>query len=159
MSDETGAPVLVSACLAGIPCRYDGASKPQRPLEKWAQGRPIVLICPEVLGGLSTPRPPAELRGGDGASVLNGSAKVIRIHDEADVTAAFLKGARLAYEKAPHATQAILKARSPSCGCGETHIDGEVQAGDGVFAALLRSKGITLFTDETPPPFIEQETL
>ena len=145
--------LVVSACLLGKACRYDGASKPSTPAQdkvrQWREGGgTIVAVCPEELGDLGTPRPGAELRGGDGHAVLNGKATVRRTADDGDVTEAFVRGAQRAAALAAEATEGILKARSPSCGCGVTEIDGARRAGDGVFAALLRSRGVQLRTDE-----------
>ncbi len=141
---------LVSACLLGERCRYDGGSRPaeaaRRLLDRLGAEH-VVAACPEELGGLGTPRPPAQLRGGDGAAVLAGAARVVR-DDGTDVTAAFVEGARRALARAPDAGAALLKARSPSCGVGRTWVDGEVRDGDGVFAALLRRRGLSLHTDE-----------
>ena len=108
----------------------------------------MVAVCPEELGGLGTPRPAAELRGGDGAAVWKGQARVQRVEDGQDVSAAFLRGAERAAQLGEGAVEAVLKARSPSCGCGVTEIDGEKRPGDGVFAALLRARGLRLRTDE-----------
>jgi uncharacterized protein YbbK (DUF523 family) len=83
--------------------------------------------------------------------VWEGQAAVRVVEDGRDVTEAFKRGALKALEKAEGATEALLKARSPSCGCGQTSIEGRVQAGDGVFAALLKQKGIALQTEETLP--------
>ena len=141
-------PVLVSACLTGRACRYDGESKPLDTLAKALGTRSFVAVCPEELGGLGTPRPAATLVGGPGASVWEGRARVVRLVDGADLTGAFTVGAVRARAEAPSATLAILKARSPSCGCGVTSVDGEKASGDGVFAALLRSQGVTIVTDE-----------
>ena len=141
--------VIVSACLLGRACRYDGASKPKPDaLTRFGEGVAWVPVCPEELGGLGTPRPGADLRGGDGAAVWRGEAKVQREADDGDVTAAFCRGAERAWALAGSADAALLKARSPSCGVGTTHIDGQVQRGDGVFAALLRAKGVPLIDDE-----------
>ena len=135
---------LVSACLLGRACRYDGGSKPVEA----ALGLPdVVPVCPEELGGLGTPRPPAQLVGGDGAAVLEGSARVLR-EDGVDVSEAFLVGAREAARIGEGCFRAVLKARSPSCGVGQTWIDGRVRQGDGVFAALLRARGLELLSDE-----------
>ena len=104
--------ILVSACLLGMPCRYDGQSKPVPDLEKLgAAGHILVPVCPEVLGGLDTPRPPAELQP-DGR-VVNRAGE--------DVTAAYLEGAgrTLALALEAGCTLAVLKAKSPSCGCHE----------------------------------------
>lgn len=140
--------MLVSACLLGRRCRYDGASKPQAGLARDLSGRELVAVCPEELGELGTPRPAAELEGGAGAEVLDGRAGVFRVADGVEVTEAFLLGARRAAEAAPEAKLAILKARSPSCGCGEVWQDGALAPGDGVFAALLRRRGVVLLSDE-----------
>lgn len=130
---------LVSACLLGRACRYDGASKPSTKVEALED---VVPVCPEE--HLGVPRPAAELRGGDGHAVWRGQARVVT-RQGVDVTVDFQTGA-LAMVR--DADRAVLKARSPSCGCGETWIDGEVRPGDGVFAALLRSRGIVVQTDE-----------
>jgi uncharacterized protein YbbK (DUF523 family) len=141
--------LLVSACLLGRACRYDGASRGHAAVQgacaAWrAEGGRVVPVCPEELGGLGTPRPAAGLAGGDGAAVLRGAARVVRNDGQGDVTAAFVQGAHRAAARAPAAARAILKARSPSCGCAGTYIDGRVQPGDGVFAALLRARGLVL---------------
>ncbi|MCA1838085.1 MAG: DUF523 domain-containing protein, partial [Actinobacteria bacterium] len=110
-------PVIVSACLAGRKCRFDGKANPDDEVGRLvAEGRAI-LVCPEVDGGLGTPRPPAEIVGGDGRDVIGGSARVVTNAGE-DVTAAYLAGAIRALEAARSAgaKEAILKARSPSCG-------------------------------------------
>jgi len=143
----------VSACLLGAACRYDGQSKATEAALRWqremeAAGMRVVAVCPEELGGLGTPRPAAELRGGDGADVWRGRATVRRVADGADVTAAFRAGAERAWALAAGAETALLKARSPSCGVGRTHIDGQVALGDGVFAALLRERGVAVQTED-----------
>lgn len=145
-------PVLVSACLAGRACRFDGSAGSDDHVGRLiAEGR-AVLVCPEVDGGLSTPRPPAEIVGGDGADVLAGRARVLTNEGE-DVTDAYLVGARKALDAARRtgAGRAILKARSPSCGAGAVY-DGSftrsLTAGDGVTAALLRAEGIEVESDE-----------
>ena len=115
-----------------------------------AEGR-AVLVCPEEDGGLGTPRPPAEIVGGDGADVLEGRARVMT-RGGRDVTAEYVAGARIALDaaRAAGAETAILKARSPSCGKGSIY-DGSftrtVKDGDGVTAALLKAHGIQVLTD------------
>jgi uncharacterized protein YbbK (DUF523 family) len=148
---ETG-PVLVSACLAGIPTRFDGTGARDDLVGRLvAEGR-AVLVCPEVDGGLGTPRPPAEIVGGDGHDVLAGRARVLT-KDGVDVTDAYLRGAEAALAMAQQvgAQAAVLKSRSPSCGLGAIY-DGShtrtLQDGDGVTVALLRSSGIVVFSDE-----------
>lgn len=143
---------LVSACLVGINCVYNGKNRTnQKLLELYKQGE-LYPVCPEELGGMGTPRPASEIYCGSGAEVLEGKAKVIR-KDGTDVTEYFLKGAYevLKIAKLIGAEEAILKARSPSCGCGKTY-DGSFSDtlidGDGVTAALLKKNGIKVKTDE-----------
>lgn len=147
--------VLVSACLTGLACRYDGRSKPATGLQALLGGRQPIPVCPEELGGLGTPRPAAELREGDGHAVWAGRAQVRRVADELDVTEAFQQGALRALASAPDAVAAVLKARSPSCGCGEITLNGQQLAGDGVFAALLKQHQLPVVTDEAPPDALE----
>ena len=145
-------PVLLSACLAGRACRYDGSDNQDSRLETLVSGGRAVLVCPEEDGGLGTPRPPAEIVGGQGRDVLEGSARVVT-RDGRDVTDAYLRGARVALDRAREtgATAAVLKARSPSCGKGCIY-DGtfsrSARSGDGVTAALLRANGIQVVTEE-----------
>ncbi len=143
--DDRGRPVLVSACLLGRACRYDGRSNADGELERRLarEGLRALPFCPEEEGGLGTPRPPAWIAGGDAAAVLEGRARVVT-DAGADVTAAFLAGARGALERcAAHGiAQAFLKERSPSCGVAHTHADGGLVAGPGVTAALLARHGV-----------------
>ncbi|HEY9900286.1 MAG TPA: DUF523 domain-containing protein [Pantanalinema sp.] len=145
--------ILVSACLIGTKCRYDGGGFSQYPelADLVAKGGAIP-VCPEELGGLPTPRPPAELVGGDGAAVLRGEARIVR-QDGTDVTEAFLAGAEAAARLAERhgVARAILKARSPSCGCNSVYdgtFTGRVVPGQGVTAARLAAMGIAV-TDES----------
>ncbi|MCA1697164.1 MAG: DUF523 domain-containing protein [Actinobacteria bacterium] len=144
--------ILVSACLAGCECRYDGHANPASGVARLvAEGR-AVQICPEEDGGLPTPRPPAEIVGGDGHDVLAGRAKVMTRAGE-DVTDIYIRGAEIALERArgAGATKAILKSRSPSCGKGEIY-DGSFSrttaSGDGVTAALLSQNGVDVVTEK-----------
>jgi len=110
--------VLVSACLLGVNCRYDGTHVWCSEVfdELWRSY--FIPVCPEQLGGLSTPRSPAILDGGDGQDVLKGKARVLNERGE-DITASFLKGAEetLRIARLVRAKKAIFKDRSPSCGC------------------------------------------
>ncbi|MEU6933813.1 DUF523 domain-containing protein [Streptomyces sp. NPDC046385] len=144
--------VLVSACLRGVPCRHDARDKPSAGLDAQLADRVVVPFCPESAGGLPTPRRPAELVGGDGHAVLDGTAQVVDDQGE-DVTAEFLAGARLALARAQAAgcAEAVLMPRSPSCGRGRVYdgtFGGGLVPGDGVTAALLERHGITV----TPAP-------
>ncbi|WP_439946101.1 DUF523 domain-containing protein [Streptomyces sp. BBFR109] len=140
--------MLVSACLRGVPCRFDGRHKVTPESAEAVAGRTVVPFCPEVAGGLPTPRRPAELVGGDGQDVLDGTARVVDDTGR-DVTAEFLAGARRALEAARRTgcTEALLMPRSPSCGRGEVYdgsFTGALTRGDGVTAALLERHGITV---------------
>ncbi|MCX7702561.1 MAG: DUF523 domain-containing protein [Planctomycetota bacterium] len=128
---------LVSACLVGVCCRYDGSERSSPlVLNLLKEGFFLLPLCPEQMGGLPTPRARNRLVGGDGGAVLDGRARVV---DEGgnDNTKRFVEGAREVLKIAElfGARVAYLKAGSPSCGC-----DGE--EGEGVTAALLRRKGI-----------------
>jgi uncharacterized protein YbbK (DUF523 family) len=140
--------VVVSACLLGRPCRFDGKDKFTPELAFMLEGRHVIAVCPEELGGLGTPRPACQISGGDGADVLDGKARVIDA-DGKDRTAAFLDGARAALERAlaGGAGAAVLKDHSPSCGVTSVYRDGRLSPGQGVFAALLARHGIAV-TDE-----------
>ena len=144
--------VLVSACLAGCACRHDGSSNPDPEVARLvAEGR-AVQVCPERDGGLPTPRPSAEIVGGDGHDVLAGRAKVMTA-DGTDVTGPYIAGARgaLAVARSAGATKAILKSRSPSCGKGVIYngtFSHERTEGDGVTAALLSQHGIEVVTEQ-----------
>ena len=134
----------VSHGFLGEPCRYDGASRLDRQIiELHRAGHNLIPICPEVLGGLNTPLSPAEIQP-DGKVVTE---------DGRDVTAAYQAGAERALEIArEHAcTVAILKARSPSCGCGEIY-DGTfthtVKSGWGITARLLDEAGLEVMDEE-----------
>ena len=138
--------IVVSACLLGVRCRYDGGDSRNEAAIKWKKTFELIPVCPEEAGGLPTPRPPAEIVSGDGDDVLNGTAKVMTA-DGTDVTEAYLKGAYHALKVAQShgATQVILKARSPSCGCGDIYdgtFSGTLTIGDGVTTALLKRHGI-----------------
>src|SRR3989337_2027568 len=95
----TSGPILISACLAGRACRFDGTGALEDEVAKLvAEGR-AVLVCPEVDGGPGTPRPAAEIQGGDGADVIAGRARVVATTGD-DVTAEYLQGAKRALEMA-----------------------------------------------------------
>jgi uncharacterized protein YbbK (DUF523 family) len=144
--------ILVSRCLLGHRVRYDGgASGPFDQLQQWiAEGR-VVPLCPEVAGGLPTPRAAAEIPGGQGVEVLDGSARVITTEGE-DVSAEFLSGARqaLALVQLHGIRIAVLKANSPSCGNLLTYdgtFSGVKVSGEGVTAALLSRHGVRVFNE------------
>lgn len=146
--------ILVSACLTGRRCRYDGGGFDQYPdIRRLVEEGRAIPVCPEELGGLPTPRVPAELVGGDGAMALRGTARLVT-RDGTDVTAAFLEGAAAtaALARTHGARMAILKARSPSCGCDGIY-DGShsnrLVPGMGVTAARLTAMGLAVHSEET----------
>lgn len=131
--------LLISACLLGCRCRYDGASKTQPLAESLAKRHELVPVCPEQLGGLATPRLPAERRGD-------------RVVTEAgaDVTIQYRRGAEeaLALCRMLGCDAAVLKERSPSCGHGQVYdgtFTGTLTAGDGVTAELLEQYGVPVY--------------
>ncbi|NMZ66450.1 DUF523 domain-containing protein [Pseudomonas oryzihabitans] len=144
--------ILVSRCLLGHRVRYDGgAHGPFDLLGVWQSEGRIVPLCPEVAGGLPTPRPPAEIPGGQGGAVLDGRVAVVTVGGE-DVTTAFVAGAEAALELiARHGIRlAVLKARSPSCGNLENYdgsFSGTRVAGEGVTAAALKRAGAAVFNE------------
>ena len=138
-------PILISSCLLGIECRYDGGhSRAEEIIEK-AQEIQFIPICPEQLGGLTTPRAPSYIVEGDGRGVLSGHARVINSLGK-DVTEAFIKGAResLKLAQLTGTTKAVLKNKSPSCGLNTPYCETDTGYGLGVTAALLLNADITI---------------
>ena len=137
--------ILVSACLLGVPCKYSGGSNhvPGMAEALQAAGHALVPVCPEVYGGLPTPRTPAERVG-----------EKVLARDGRDVTAQYQKGAAAALQLAhlTGCTVAVLKANSPSCGCG-TIYDGTFTrrkiCGNGVTAEALLADGLAVYNEET----------
>ncbi|UOF92460.1 DUF523 domain-containing protein [Fodinisporobacter ferrooxydans] len=144
---------IVSACLMGCECRYDKSSNWIREIEQLVKEGKALPVCPEQLGGLPTPRNPAQIVGGDGFDVLDGKAKVIDDQGN-DVTEQFLQGANQALRMALTigAQEAILKERSPSCGSHVIYdgsFAGMKRPGLGVTAALLVRNGIRVASEES----------
>ena len=137
--------IIVSACLVGVNCRYNGKDfSNKKALELFRQGRALP-ICPEMLGGLLAPRMPAEIVAGK-----------ILSSDGSDLTDDYLRGARIAADIVHVAgcRSAILKAKSPTCGYGKIYdgtFSGKVIDGDGVFAAMLREQNVAVYSDENIP--------
>ena len=131
--------LLISACLLGSCCRYDGASKPHPLAAALAERYTLIPVCPEQLGGLATPRPPSE-RQGDRVVAKTG----------ADVTEQYRRGAEEAWGLCRFfgCQGAVLKEKSPSCGCGRIYdgtFTGTLTDGDGVTAELLKQQGIPVY--------------
>ena len=140
-------PIVVSACLAGFKCRYDGDNNLNTHIEEMVKNGSAIPVCPEELGGLTTPRIPAEI-----VVQNDGSHRVIN-RDGQDVTEQFLSGAQKALKVAQEigAESAILKHRSPSCGCGQIY-DGSFSKSlvkaNGITADLFIKNGIKVTTEE-----------
>lgn len=147
---------VVSACLLGVPCRYDGRSKADDDLVELLRGHEVVKVCPEVMGGLKIPHPENEIQQ------LSGEGNRRLVVDEAGVdnTDAFYEGARRACDTACSAgcTHAILKAKSPSCGVGQVY-DGNftktLVPGMGIAAQMMDKAGISVMTEKDAKKFLQ----
>ncbi len=140
--------ILISACLAGKKCRYDGGSAAIPDLVELVNNKKAIIACPECLGGLKTPRKQAEIIGGDGFDVLEGKAKVYNI-DKEDMTESYVLGAQkfLGLAQSMGASKVILKSKSPSCGVKKIYDGnflGQLVLGCGVCAALLIKNDIVV---------------
>ncbi len=137
---------LISACLAGINCRYDGKNTLSQELKKLVRSGEAITACPEVLGGLSIPRDPCEIQ------VKSGKRYLISKQGK-DCTEQFQKGAEetLKICRDNNIEVAILKQKSPSCGCGKIYdgsFSGKIISGNGITAELLLKNGIRVLTEE-----------
>ncbi len=139
--------IIVSACLAGIHCRYNGTHGKIDAIEKLVLSGIAIPLCPEVLGGLGIPRMPCEIKGsGEDRQVISKKGE--------NLTRFFKKGAEktLTIAKITGATKAILKSRSPSCGHGsiyDSSFSGKLIKGNGLTADLLEKNNILVLTEET----------
>jgi len=146
--------ILVSGCLYGDRCKYDASDNEVRDelFQRWKKEGRLVPICPEEEGGLKTPREAAEIKGGCGADVLAGKAKVFGV-EGTDCTEAFIEGAKKVLKKAKSEGFKIvlLKERSPSCGTNNIY-DGTFTStkikGSGVCSYLLQSNGLFVYSEE-----------
>lgn len=140
--------IIVSACLLGVNCRYNGGNSKSLPVIAFLHGKNYLPVCPEQAGGLTTPRAPCEIRDGRVCS-----------KDGEDVTEKFLKGAEVILAQALDIAKAqneeievaVLKAGSPSCGLGAIYdgsFTGTVVEGDGILTALLKENGINVISEE-----------
>lgn len=151
--------ILVSACLLGVDCKYNGKNNLNDDLFEFLKDKDYIILCPEQLGGLPTPRKPSEIVDGDGEDVLEGKAKVLNDERE-DVTRFFIKGAEETFKiaKLYGVKKAIFKSRSPSCGSCKIYdgkFNGSLKLGSGVAAALLRRKGILVLNEENYREYIK----
>ncbi|WP_294344305.1 DUF523 domain-containing protein [uncultured Clostridium sp.] len=137
---------LVSMCLCGVNCKYSGGNNYDETVLKIVNEGDAIPVCPEIMGGLDTPRIPHEIVGGDGFDVLEGRAKVIS-KDGDDNTVAFIAGAEKVLEiaKKLNVKEVIFKSKSPSCGNGKIYdgsFSGTLIDGVGVTTALMIKNGI-----------------
>jgi len=188
--------ILVSSCLVGVNCRYDGKNNRNPELLRRLATGGILPVCPEQLGGLPTPRIPSEIIGGTAGDLLNAYPFILEDDDDniklnitghqtinsfetdnltdcsvqivneagKDITKNFLRGAHEVARLAMRAgvRYAILKARSPSCGCGQIYNGTFTNCminGDGITAALLQRLGIKVYTEEQITPGILDQML
>lgn len=152
MSDRVNhQPILVSACLLGLPTRYDGRAKPSQAVIDYLQRERLVAIpiCPEQLAGLPTPREKTFFLAGDGHDVLAGSGSVISASGRS-MNEIFCRGAQLSLQVArlTGCRHALLKERSPSCGVRQIYLGEELRPGAGVATALLSGAGLTVISEE-----------
>lgn len=141
--------LLISACLLGCRCRYDGASKTHPLVDQLAAHHTLVPVCPEQLGGLATPRPPAERRGA-----------LVVTREGGNVTEQYRRGAEEALKlcRALGCQTAVLKERSPSCGHGAIYdgtFSGTLVPGDGVTAELLAAQDIPVYGESQIEKLLE----
>ena len=138
--------ILISACLAGVNCKYDGGNNYNEKIMELVRNGDAILVCPEQLGGLTTPRTPSEIK------IVNG-IRCVFMEDGRDVTKEYERGANevLNLAKSLNINKAILKAKSPSCGCGIIY-DGTFTktkiSGNGITSQLLLNNGIEVITEE-----------
>ncbi len=146
--------IVISMCLMGIRCRYDGQGIPWEGLELLKDKFFILPVCPEQLGGLPTPRPPAKIAKGDGFSVLEGKSQVLTVEGKNDVTENFIRGARetlkIVNMFGENVKAVILKEKSPSCGVKTIYNfnSDSLKPGKGVTAALLIKNGYKVLSSD-----------
>lgn len=144
--------LLVSACLVGVNCKYNGGNNDNNKVKDFLKDKQYMIICPEQLGGLTTPRKPSEINNIGGKEVLKGNSKVISCENK-DVTENFINGAKESLKIAEmfNCKQAILKEGSPSCGCNfiyDGSFSGNKIPGMGVTAALFNENNIEVFSEK-----------
>jgi uncharacterized protein YbbK (DUF523 family) len=139
------APIVVSACLLGKRCRYNGEDRDNPGVRRFLKGKNYVAVCPEKLAGWGVPRPPVEFRGGGAEKVIEGRAKIVS-NEGADLTSGLMKAVTKAVERATSlgAEEAILKEKSPSCGVTKVYRDGRLVRGEGLFTHGLKRRGIAV---------------
>lgn len=150
VDSRSGQPILVSACLLGLPTRYDGTHKRVQAVFDYLkrEGLQPVPFCPEQLAGMTTPRQKSFFIHGTGKDVLEGCGLVVSASHE-NMNQTFISGAKLSLKlgRMCHCQHALLKDRSPSCGVHQVYCRDQIVPGSGVTTALLRQKGFTVFSE------------
>ena len=141
--------VLVSACLLGINCRYDGGNKRDHKTLQWLKDKLPIPLCPELFSGLGFPRPSAEIEKGDGFTLLAGKTRVV-LKNGKEVTREFIQASKEALKIANFYSVdlALLKERSPTCGVNYIYNQGKPVRGVGIFTALLLKQGIKVISEQ-----------
>jgi uncharacterized protein YbbK (DUF523 family) len=160
---KEGKAILVSGCLAGMLCKYNGTYNNVPEIIRMVEEGLAIPVCPELLGGGTVPREPNETVNGDGRSVLEGKARVVTGSGR-DCTAMFIRGAEevLKIAREHNVSLAILKERSPSCGSSVIYdgtFSGRKIAGSGVTAAILQRAGIKVYSEYNFREALEKLTL
>jgi uncharacterized protein YbbK (DUF523 family) len=142
-------PIIVSACLVGKRCRYNGEDRAHAGVLRFLRGKNYLAVCPEKLAGWGVPRPPVEFHGGGAMKVAEGKAGIVDDRGR-DRTASLLRGVHraLGHAVSSRAREAILKEKSPSCGVKKVYRDGRLTRGEGVFTYLLQGHGIKVRSEE-----------
>ncbi|ABO49843.1 protein of unknown function DUF523 [Desulforamulus reducens MI-1] len=157
--------ILVSACLAGVQCRYNGKDNFVASIAELVKQGKAIPVCPEELGGLPTPREPVDIEKGNGFDILKGKGRLLT-ESGTEVTEQFLQGAEkvLQIAREQGVKMAVLKERSPSCGSNRIYnrisncmgdVKRELVQGMGVTAAILKNDKITVLSEEQ----LDQNTL
>ncbi|MGE5371199.1 MAG: DUF523 domain-containing protein [Solirubrobacterales bacterium] len=144
---------MVSACLLGFNCKYNGENNLNADVLRWLGNRPVIAVCPEVFGGLPVPRRACEIRPDTGG--VEALDRVVT-GDGADLTAEFERGADacVALARMNQVEAVILKQRSPSCGCGQIYdggFSGRLIPGNGITARRLIKAGFKVFSEDALP--------
>lgn len=148
--------ILVSACLLGMPCRYNGKAKLNEKLVALLKGNCAITLCPEMLSGMGIPRGPFEIKGGSGKDVIDGNAKIIS-KEGTDFTKEFIDGCDRALDiirtdiEEDKISFAILCEKSPSCGVSRIYdgsFEGKKIKGEGIFTSMLQEKGIKCISSD-----------
>ncbi len=145
-------PCLISACLLGVNCRYDGTHRALDPklITKLTKELYLIPICPEQWGGLPTPRSPAQFSGGTGRDLIQGKARILNEEGE-EITHYLLKAAKeiLKLVGLFDIKIAIFKDRSPACGVEQVYRDGKIVSGEGVVTSALRTRGVKVLSGDS----------